>query len=120
MDKKVTISVEEAYYKEICRIAGRNHVRLYIEELIKSHLKSEGFDPEFDEMCADVFEKMGADSVREEDPQWGELEVRVGKFPTKLSAKAKMQLLTMKPSEKARKRVEEFKKLMAKGEDGEL
>jgi hypothetical protein len=54
MQKKMTISVNEMVYDELCRVVGRGN-----ENLIKPQLKANGLDSAYSEMAAD--------SVREQE-----------------------------------------------------
>jgi predicted CopG family antitoxin len=59
MQKKLTISLNELVYDELCRVIGRGNISRFIENLIKPHLKANDLDSAYSEMAAD--------SVREQD-----------------------------------------------------
>jgi predicted CopG family antitoxin len=59
MQKKLTISLNELVYDELCRVVGRGNISKFIENLIKPQLKASGLDAAYSEM--------GADSVREKE-----------------------------------------------------
>jgi len=59
MQKKLTISLNELVYDELCRVIGRGNISRFIENLIKPELKANDLDSAYCEMAAD--------SVREQD-----------------------------------------------------
>jgi len=59
MQKKMTISLNEAVYDELCRVVGRGNISKFIENLIKPQLKANNLDAAYSEMAAD--------SVREQE-----------------------------------------------------
>ena len=59
MQKKLTISLNELVYDELCRVIGRGNISRFIENLIKPELKANDLDSAYSEMAAD--------SVREQD-----------------------------------------------------
>jgi predicted CopG family antitoxin len=59
MQKKMTISLNEAVYDELCRVVGRGNISKFIENLIKPQLKATDLDAAYSEMAAD--------SVREQE-----------------------------------------------------
>ena len=59
MQKKMTISLNEAVYDELCRVVGRGNISKFIENLIKPQLKANDLDAAYSEMAAD--------SVREQE-----------------------------------------------------
>lgn len=59
MQKKMTISLNEVVYDELCRVVGRGNISKFIENLIKPQLKVNELDAAYSEMAAD--------SVREKD-----------------------------------------------------
>ena len=59
MQKKMTISLNEAVYDELCRVIGRGNISRFIENLIKPQLKVNDLDAAYSEMAAD--------SVREQE-----------------------------------------------------
>ncbi|SKA16404.1 hypothetical protein SAMN02745119_02925 [Trichlorobacter thiogenes] len=59
MQKKLTISLNELVYDELCRVVGRGNISKFIENLIKPQLKASYLDAAYSEMAAD--------SVREKD-----------------------------------------------------
>lgn len=59
MQKKLTISLNELVYDELCRVVGRGNISKFIENLVKPRLESNGLDAAYSEMAAD--------SVREQE-----------------------------------------------------
>lgn len=59
MQKKMTISLNELVYDELCRVVGRGNISKFIENLIKPQLKVNDLDTAYSEMAAD--------SVREQE-----------------------------------------------------
>ena len=59
MQKKMTISLNEVVYDELCRVVGRGNISKFIENLIKPQLKVNDLDAAYSEMAAD--------SVREKE-----------------------------------------------------
>ena len=59
MQKKLTISLNELVYDELCRVVGRGNISKFIENLIKPQLKANDLDAAYSEMAAD--------SVREQE-----------------------------------------------------
>jgi len=59
MQKKLTISLNELVYDELCRVVGRGNISKFIENLIKPQLKANDLDA--------AYREMAADSVREKD-----------------------------------------------------
>lgn len=59
MQKKMTISLNEAVYDELCRVVGRGNISKFIENLIRPQLKVNDLDAAYSEMAAD--------SVREQE-----------------------------------------------------
>ena len=59
MQKKLTISLNEVVYDELCRVVGRGNISKFIENLVKPHLKANDLDAAYSEMAAD--------SVREQE-----------------------------------------------------
>lgn len=59
MQKKLTISLNEAVYDELCRVVGRGNISKFIERLITPHLKASDLD--------DAYREMAADTVREKE-----------------------------------------------------
>jgi len=59
MQKKMTISLNEVVYDELCRVVGRGNISKFIENLIRPQLKVNDLDAAYSEMAAD--------SVREQD-----------------------------------------------------
>jgi len=59
MQKKLTISLNELVYDELCRVIGRGNISKFIENLIKPQLKGNDLDVAYSEMAADF--------VREKD-----------------------------------------------------
>lgn len=53
MQKKLTISLNELVYDELCRIVGRGNISKFIENLIKPRLKANDLDVAYSEMAAD-------------------------------------------------------------------
>ncbi len=53
MQKKMTISLDEAVYEDLCRVVGRGNISKFIERLIKPHLKEGELDAAYREMAAD-------------------------------------------------------------------
>lgn len=59
MQKKLTISLNELVYDELCRVVGRGNISKFIENLIKPKLKENDLDAAYTEMAED--------SVREQE-----------------------------------------------------
>lgn len=59
MQKKLTISLNEVVYDELCRVVGRGNISKFIERMITPHLKANDLD--------DAYREMAADSVRERE-----------------------------------------------------
>jgi predicted CopG family antitoxin len=59
MQKKLTISLNELVYDELCRVIGRGNISKFIENLVKPQLKGNDLDA--------AYKEMAADSVREKD-----------------------------------------------------
>jgi predicted CopG family antitoxin len=59
MQKKLTISLNELVYDELCSVVGRGNISKFIENLVKSELKNNSLDAAYSEMAAD--------SVREQE-----------------------------------------------------
>lgn len=59
MQKKLTISLNELIYDELCRVVGRGNISKFIERLISPALQASEMD------CA--YRQMAADSVREQE-----------------------------------------------------
>lgn len=59
MQKKMTISLNEVVYDELCRVVGRGNISKFIENLIKPQLKANDLDAAYSEMATD--------SVREQE-----------------------------------------------------
>lgn len=59
MQKKLTISLNELVYDELCRVVGRGNISKFIENLITPKLKANDLDAAYSEMAAD--------SVREQE-----------------------------------------------------
>jgi predicted CopG family antitoxin len=59
MQKKMTISLNEVVYDELCRVVGRGNISRFIENLVKPQLKANDLDAAYSEMAAD--------SVREQE-----------------------------------------------------
>ena len=59
MQKKMTISLNEVVYDELCRVVGRGNISKFIENLIKPQLRANDLDAAYSEMAAD--------SVREQE-----------------------------------------------------
>lgn len=53
MQKKLTISLNELVYDELCRVVGRGNISRFIENLIKPQLKANDLDIAYREMAAD-------------------------------------------------------------------
>ena len=59
MQKKLTISLNEVVYDELCRVVGRGNISKFIERMITPHLKGNDLD--------EAYREMAADSVRERE-----------------------------------------------------
>ena len=59
MQKKLTISLNEDVYDELCRAVGRGNISKFIEKLIAPHLKDSNLD--------DAYREMAAESARERE-----------------------------------------------------
>lgn len=53
MQKKLTISLNELVYDELCRVVGRGNISRFIEDLIKPKLQANDLDAAYCEMAAD-------------------------------------------------------------------
>jgi len=53
MQKKLTISLNELVYDDLCRVVGRGNISKFIENLIKPQLKANELDAAYSEMAAD-------------------------------------------------------------------
>ena len=53
MQKKLTISLNEVVYDELCRVVGRGNISKFIEKLITPELKANELDAAYSEMAAD-------------------------------------------------------------------
>lgn len=53
MQKKLTISLNELVYDELCRVVGRGNISKFIENLIKPRLNTNDLDAAYSEMAAD-------------------------------------------------------------------
>ncbi|MFZ4859155.1 MAG: addiction module antitoxin [Desulfuromonadaceae bacterium] len=53
MQKKLTISLNELVYDELCRVIGRGNISKFIENLVKPQLKRNDLDAAYSEMAAD-------------------------------------------------------------------
>jgi hypothetical protein len=53
MQKKLTISLDEKIYYELCQVIGNRKIAQYIEELVKSHVIYRDLDTAYREMAAD-------------------------------------------------------------------
>lgn len=53
MQKKLTISLNEVVYDELCRVVGRGNISKFIENLIKPQLGANVLDAAYREMAAD-------------------------------------------------------------------
>ena len=54
MQKKLTISLNELVYDELCRVVGRGNISKFIENLIKPQLKANELEAAYSEMAADT------------------------------------------------------------------
>lgn len=59
MQKKLTISLNEVVYDELCRVVGRGNISKFIENLIRPQLQASDLDS--------AYREMAADRVREEE-----------------------------------------------------
>lgn len=59
MQKKLTISLNEMLYEELCRVVGRGNISKFIERLITPALQGTELD--------NAYSQMAADSVREQE-----------------------------------------------------
>lgn len=59
MQKKLTISLNEMVYEDLCRVVGRGNMSKFIEKLITPALQGKELDA--------AYRSMAADSVREEE-----------------------------------------------------
>jgi hypothetical protein len=53
MQRKLTISLNEIVYDELCRVVGRGNISRFIENLVKPQLKANELDAAYSEMAAD-------------------------------------------------------------------
>jgi predicted CopG family antitoxin len=69
MQKKLTISLDELVYDELCRVVGRGNISKFIENLVR---------PRLNELDA-AYSEMASDSVREQDAlEWANALVEDG------------------------------------------
>jgi predicted CopG family antitoxin len=54
VQKKLTISLNELVYDELCRVVGRGNISKFIENLIKPQLKANELEAAYSEMAADT------------------------------------------------------------------
>jgi len=59
MQKKLTISLNELVYDELCRVVGRGNISKFIENLIRPKLKANDLDA--------AYSLMAEDTVREQE-----------------------------------------------------
>lgn len=59
MQKKLTISVDEFIYDELCRVVGRGNISKFIENLVRPRLQESELDA--------AYREMGTDCVREQE-----------------------------------------------------
>jgi len=59
MQRKLTISLNELLYDDLCRVVGRGNISKFIERLISPALQANEIDNSYREMAAD--------SVREQE-----------------------------------------------------
>lgn len=53
MQKKLTISLDEKIYYDLCQIMGKHKISQFIEELVKAHVIYRDLDEAYKEMAAD-------------------------------------------------------------------
>lgn len=76
MQKKLTISLDELVYDELCRVVGRGNISKFIENLIKPRLRENDLDAAYSDMAADT--------VREKDAlEWANALVGDGSNETR-------------------------------------
>lgn len=54
MQKKLTISLDELVYEDLCRVIGRGNISKFIENLIKPRLRENELDAAYREMAAET------------------------------------------------------------------
>ncbi len=54
MQKKLTISLDELIYEDLCRVVGRGNISKFIENLIKPRLRENELDAAYREMAAET------------------------------------------------------------------
>ncbi len=59
MQKKLTISLNELVYEDLCRVVGRGNISKFIERLITPALQGDELDA--------AYRQMASDRVREEE-----------------------------------------------------
>ncbi len=65
MQKRMTISIDEAVYDGLVRVVGRRKISRFLEDLARPHV--------VDDELADGYRAMAADAERERDTlEWGE------------------------------------------------
>lgn len=60
MQKKLTISLNEVVYDELCRVVGRGNISKFIENLIKPQLMANDLDAAYSEMASDSMREQEA------------------------------------------------------------
>ena len=69
MQKRMTISIDEAVYEGLVRVVGRRKISRFIEDLARPHVVNDDL--------ADGYRAMAADAERERDAlEWSEALVR--------------------------------------------
>jgi predicted CopG family antitoxin len=53
MQKKLTITVDEAVYQGLYKVIGRRHISQFIEDLVRPHVISPDLDAAYQAMAAD-------------------------------------------------------------------
>ncbi|BBU60301.1 hypothetical protein MSC49_02360 [Methylosinus sp. C49] len=65
MQKKVTITIDEAVYDGLVRVIGRRKISRFLEDLARPHVLSDDL--------ADAYRAMAADATREQEAlDWSE------------------------------------------------
>lgn len=65
MQKKVTITIDEAVYNGLVRVIGRRKISRFLEDLARPHVLSDDL--------ADAYRAMAADATREQEAlDWSE------------------------------------------------
>lgn len=53
MHRRMTITLDEAVYEGLCRIAGKRHMSRFIEDVLRPHVTDTALDEGYRAMAAD-------------------------------------------------------------------